>query len=63
MYSLANYPEDVINSLPHSLDTGVYYGWASLDGDQVFKMVLSVGWNPFFENKNKSMVCSEIHKV
>ena len=54
--SLANYPEEVINSLPEGLDTGVYYGWASLDGNEVYKMVLSVGWNPFFKNTKKSMV-------
>ena len=53
---LANYPEEVINSLPKALDTGVYYGWASLDGNEVYKMVLSVGWNPFFKNTKKSMV-------
>jgi riboflavin kinase len=46
----------VINSLPEGLDTGVYYGWASLDGNEVYKMVLSVGWNPFFKNTKKSMV-------
>jgi FAD synthase len=53
---LANYPEEVINRLPEGLDTGVYYGWASLDGTEVYKMVLSVGWNPFFKNTKKSMV-------
>ncbi|XP_028399420.1 riboflavin kinase-like [Dendronephthya gigantea] len=57
----ANYPEDVINSLPESLNTGVYYGWASLNGDQVYKMVLSVGWNPFFKNTKKSMETHIIH--
>ena len=53
---LANYPEDVIDSLPDCLDTGVYYGWACLGGNEVYKMVLSIGWNPFFKNTKKSMV-------
>ena len=57
----ANYPEEVINSLPKALDTGVYYGWASLDGNEVYKMVLSVGWNPFFKNTKKSMETHIIH--
>lgn len=57
--SLANYPDEVIDSLPESLETGVYYGWASLAGNEVYKMVLSVGWNPFFKNTKKSMVGME----
>ena len=59
---LANYPEDVIDSLPECLDTGVYYGWASLGGNDVYKMVLSVGWNPFFKNAKKSMVRQNIKR-
>ncbi|CAB4015615.1 Riboflavin kinase [Paramuricea clavata] len=57
----ANYPEEVINRLPEGLDTGVYYGWASVDGTKVYKMVLSVGWNPFFKNTKKSMETHIIH--
>ncbi|XP_046856954.1 putative riboflavin kinase [Xenia sp. Carnegie-2017] len=51
----ANYPDEVISKLPDSLETGAYYGFASVDGDEVYKMVLSVGWNPFFKNTKKSM--------
>lgn len=54
--TVANYPDEVISKLPDSLETGVYYGFASIDGDEVYKMVLSVGWNPFFKNTKKSMV-------
>ena len=36
--------------------TGVYYGWASVDGGDIHKMVMSIGWNPYYKNKTKSMV-------
>lgn len=51
----ANFPLDVVQSLPSDFVTGVYYGWANVDGGDVYKMVMSVGWNPFYENKQKSM--------
>ena len=35
--------------------TGVYYGWASVDGGPVYKAVTSVGWNPQFMNEKKSV--------
>ena len=42
--------------LPASLDSGVYYGWASVDCGPVHKMVMSLGWNPHFKNEKRSMV-------
>jgi FAD synthase len=51
----ANLPESVINALPKDLNTGIYYGWASLHG-RVHKMVASIGWNPYYKNEKKSMV-------
>ncbi|KAH0947036.1 hypothetical protein HN011_011055 [Eciton burchellii] len=53
----ANLPESVINALPKDLNTGIYYGWASLHG-RVHKMVASIGWNPYYKNEKKSM---EVH--
>ena len=52
----ANFPEDVVDSLPESFDPGVYYGWACVDRGPVYKMVMSVGWNPHYQNEKKSMV-------
>ena len=46
-----------MNDLPEEIDTGVYYGWAKLDSGPVHKMVMSIGWNPYFRNVKKSMVC------
>ncbi|XP_044012812.1 riboflavin kinase, partial [Aphidius gifuensis] len=57
----ANYPEDVVSTLPAEFDNGIYYGWAGLEGS-VYKMVLSIGWNPFFKNIKKSMEVHILHK-
>lgn len=45
-----------MSQLPKNLETGIYYGWASVDNDAVHKMVISVGWNPYYKNEHKSMV-------
>ncbi len=45
-----------MQQLPASLDSGVYYGWASVNCGEVHQMVLSIGWNPHFENEKRSMV-------
>ncbi|KAE9613508.1 hypothetical protein Lal_00015996 [Lupinus albus] len=34
---------------------GVYFGWAGLSARGVFKMVMSIGWNPYFNNKEKTI--------
>jgi len=46
-----------VNDLPEDINTGVYYGWAKVDNGPVHKMVMSIGWNPYFRNIKKSMVC------
>ena len=37
---------------------GIYLGWAALPQPHwgVYKMVMSVGWNPFFDNVEKAVV-------
>uniref|UniRef100_A0A7S3YUU1 riboflavin kinase n=1 Tax=Lotharella globosa TaxID=91324 RepID=A0A7S3YUU1_9EUKA len=38
------------------LSEGVYYGFAKLESDQkVYKTALSIGWNPQFQNKEKTV--------
>ena len=39
----ANFDEDVVKSIPAAMQSGVYYGWANVDGGAVSKMV---GLNP-----------------
>ncbi|KAL0118571.1 hypothetical protein PUN28_009321 [Cardiocondyla obscurior] len=56
----ANLLESVISSLPKELNTGIYYGWASLRGE-VYKMVASIGWNPYYKNEKKSLEVHLIH--
>ncbi|KAI4296627.1 hypothetical protein L6164_036572 [Bauhinia variegata] len=41
---------------------GVYFGWAGLGKRGVFKMVMSIGWNPFFNNKEKTIEPWLLHK-
>lgn len=58
----ANFPDVVISRLPKCVDTGVYYGFACVDDGPVHDMVMSIGWNPFFKNKQKSMETHILHQ-
>lgn len=56
----ANLPENIAAEASKHLETGIYYGWArvlSLD-DQVYPMVMSYGWNPYYKNEKRS---AEVH--
>lgn len=51
------------------VESGVYYGWAGVDVDEMGKreegvkrggvwgMVMSIGWNPYYKNEKRSVVC------
>ncbi|GAA6058392.1 hypothetical protein JCM3770_002468 [Rhodotorula araucariae] len=59
----ANLPDESIAPYAHSLVTGVYFGWARvLQGeageDRVHPMVMSIGWNPFYNNSTRT---AEVH--
>ncbi|MCI4381202.1 hypothetical protein PGIGA_G00248720 [Pangasianodon gigas] len=58
----ANFPESVVDSLPADISTGIYYGWARVDSGDIHKMVMSIGWNPYYKNVKKSMETHLIHK-
>ncbi|XP_030325761.1 riboflavin kinase-like isoform X2 [Strigops habroptila] len=51
----ANFSEQVVESFPSDISTGIYYGWACVGNGDVHKMVLSIGWNPFYKNIKKSV--------
>ncbi|WAR16274.1 RIFK-like protein [Mya arenaria] len=51
----ANFPIEIVQQLPEEITAGVYYGWAQVDEGPVFKMVMSIGWNPYYKNTVKSM--------
>ena len=53
---LANFPESVVEELPGDFSCGVYLGLAQVDNGPVYKMVMSIGWNPQYDNEKKSMV-------
>ena len=58
LFLLANFEEDVVEQLPSEFECGIYCGWASVDNGPVYKMVMSIGFNPFYNNTKKAMVCS-----
>ncbi|XP_035514113.1 riboflavin kinase [Morone saxatilis] len=51
----ANFPDSVVDNLPADISTGIYYGWACVGNGDVYKMVMSIGWNPYYKNTKKSM--------
>nr|XP_038026819.1 riboflavin kinase isoform X1 [Anas platyrhynchos] len=57
----ANFSEQVVESFPSDISTGIYYGWACVGNGDVHKMVLSIGWNPFYKNTKKSVETHIIH--
>lgn len=57
----ANFPDSVVDNLPADITTGIYYGWASVANGDVHKMVMSIGWNPYYKNTKKSMETHIIH--
>ncbi|EDQ88022.1 uncharacterized protein MONBRDRAFT_26753 [Monosiga brevicollis MX1] len=54
----ANFPEDVVESLPTNMEQGIYYGWSQVGSGPVYAAVMSVGWNPFYKNEKRS---AEVH--
>lgn len=57
----ANFPDHVVEKLPEEITTGIYYGWAKVDDGPAYKMVMSIGWNPYYKNKKKSMETHIMH--
>ncbi|VFV17180.1 riboflavin kinase-like [Lynx pardinus] len=57
----SNFPEQVVDNLPADVSTGIYYGWASVGSGDVHKMVVSIGWNPYYKNTKKSMETHIMH--
>ncbi|KAJ0921201.1 putative riboflavin kinase [Helianthus annuus] len=41
---------------------GVYFGWAKLSTRGLYKMVMSIGWNPYFDNTEKTIEPWLLHK-
>ncbi|XP_056641127.1 riboflavin kinase-like [Diorhabda carinulata] len=58
----ANLSRDAVEALPEDFKTGVYFGYASVDSGKVYKMVMSLGWNPFYNNETKTMEIHILHE-
>ena len=56
----ANFAEEVVAQLP-PLREGVYFGWARVSDGEVRGMVMSLGWNPFYQNTHKSAETHVLH--
>ncbi|KAI9812234.1 MAG: riboflavin kinase [Thelocarpon impressellum] len=65
----ANIPIEGLSVGGHEdVESGVYYGWAFLSSipdtakpdvkEDVYPMVMSIGWNPFYKNEKRSV---EVH--
>ncbi|XP_020599948.1 bifunctional riboflavin kinase/FMN phosphatase [Phalaenopsis equestris] len=51
----ANLPAENISGLLSEHTSGVYFGWAKLSTRGIYKMVMSIGWNPYFNNTEKTV--------
>ncbi|XP_075503412.1 bifunctional riboflavin kinase/FMN phosphatase isoform X1 [Primulina tabacum] len=51
----ANLSTEGYSALLSDHPSGVYFGWARLATRGVYKMVMSIGWNPYFNNTEKTI--------
>jgi FAD synthase len=59
----ANLNADDFETELSTITAGVYYGFASVgDSSAVYKTVLSIGWNPFYNNSKKTIEPYLLHK-
>jgi len=58
----ANYSDELVNGLPEGFSPGIYMGWCQVNEGPVHKMVMSVGWNPFYNNTQKTVEIHIMHK-
>jgi len=56
-FPTANLEKSAFAKLPDDV-LGVYYGYAQVEDESPQQMVMSLGWNPFFQNQEKSV---EVH--
>uniref|UniRef100_A0A0E0IQF7 riboflavin kinase n=1 Tax=Oryza nivara TaxID=4536 RepID=A0A0E0IQF7_ORYNI len=51
----ANLPAENFSDVLSEHTSGVYFGWAGLSTQGIYKMVMSIGWNPYFDNTEKTI--------
>ncbi|XP_033283926.1 riboflavin kinase-like [Orcinus orca] len=57
----AKFPEQVVDNIPADVSTGIYHGWAGVGSGVVRKTVVSIGWNPYYNNTKKSRETHIMH--
>jgi len=59
----ANFNEKVVEGLPADFQPGIYFGWATISSqpETVRKAVVSIGWNPYYNNTKKSVETHILH--
>jgi len=58
----ANFPDSVVDGLPREIETGIFFGWAQIEGkNEIHGMVVSIGWNPFYNNTKKTIETHILH--
>ncbi|KAG4306462.1 hypothetical protein PORY_000450 [Pneumocystis oryctolagi] len=63
----ANISEENIPKFFSKTESGIYYGWGRVDIDDendndIYPMVMSIGWNPYYNNEKRSVEVHFIHK-
>jgi len=61
-FPTANFDENVIDGLPDQLIGGIYWGFAQVQNGPVYGMVMSIGWNPFYNNTKRAMETHILNK-
>ncbi|BAF26235.1 Os10g0209300 [Oryza sativa Japonica Group] len=51
----ANLPAENFSDVLSEHTSRVYFGWAGLSTRGIYKMVMSIGWNPYFDNTEKTI--------
>ncbi|VDM95344.1 unnamed protein product [Thelazia callipaeda] len=57
----ANLDDNAIARLPSDFPCGVFYGFANVNGGEIYGMVTSIGWNPHFKNERKTIEVHILH--
>ena len=50
-----------VDELPEEFKGGVYYGWAQIDNSPIYKMVMSIGKNPYYNNEKRTIETHILH--
>jgi riboflavin kinase len=58
----ANLDAESLGAALEGVPAGIYFGWASVGASPVaHKMVMSIGWNPFYKNERKTVEPHLLH--